>query len=209
MIPASQDGSFAKVAISVAKSNTTSLSFKNVASIIKFQVYADFTGKVKISSDQNIAGTVSVIFDAEGNPVISEVKNPSKEIVLNGTFSSSGVYYVAVLPGSHSFTVKYEDFISKVAKSPVSANRSDIVNLQTFPEPDLLYLVPNANWEQANARFAAYFFNSDTDNGWVDINAYNGVYACKKPTAYTTIIFCRMNPAKKENNWDNKWNQTG
>ena len=72
-----------------------------------------------------------------------------------------------------------------------------------------LYLTPNANWKIDNARFAAYFFNSDTDNGWVDINAYNGVYACKKPTAYTTIIFCRMNPAKKENNWNCKWNQTG
>ena len=208
-IPASQDGSFAKAAISVAKSTTTSLSFKNVASIIKFQVYGDFKGNVKISSDQNIAGTVSVTFDEKGNPVLGEVQNPSKEITINGTFTSNGIYYVAVLPGSHKFTVKYEDFVSKVAKSSVSANRSNIVNLQKFPEPNLLYLVPNSNWKQADARFAGYFYNSDTDNKWVDLSAYNQVYACEKQTDYKTVIFCRMNPSQKDNKWENKWDQTG
>ena len=208
-IPASQNGTFAEAAISVAKSTTTSLSFKNVASIIKFQVYGDFKGNVKISSDQNIAGTVSVTFDEKGNPVLGEVQNPSKEITINGTFTSNGIYYVAVLPGSHKFTVKYEDFVSKVAKSSVSANRSNIVNLQKFPEPNLLYLVPNSNWKAASARFAGYFFNSGADNDWIDLSAYNGVYACEKPSAYKTVIFCRMNPSQKENIWENKWNQTG
>ena len=206
-IPASQNGTFAEAAISVAQSNTQSLHFKNVASIIKFQVYGDFKGNVKISSDQNIAGTVSVTFDEKGNPVLGEVQNPSKEITINGTFTSNGIYYVAVLPGSHKFTVKYEDFVSKVAKSSVSANRSNIVNLQKFPEPNLLYLVPNVKWKEANARFAAYFFNSDTENKWVDLKEYNGVYACEKEN-YTKVIFCRMNPAQTANKWENKWSQT-
>ena len=25
---------------------------------------------------------------------------------------------------------------------------------------------------------------------------------------YTHLIFCRMNPSAKDNNWGNKWNQT-
>ena len=71
-----------------------------------------------------------------------------------------------------------------------------------------MYLVPNTNWKDAGARFAAYFFNSDTDNTWVNLSAYNGMYACEKP-AYNTVIFCRMNPSDKANNWNTKWNQTG
>lgn len=34
-------------------------------------------------------------------------------------------------------------------------------------------------------------------------------YQVAIPEGYTTVIFVRMNPASTENNWDNKWNQTG
>ena len=37
-----------------------------------------------------------------------------------------------------------------------------------------------------------------------------GIYECSIPAGsdYTHVIFCRMNPSEKANNWDNKWNQT-
>ena len=208
VIPSSQTGTFAEAAISVAQSNTQSLSFKNVASIVKFQVYADFTGNIKISSNQNLAGVVSVSFAEDGTPVIDgEVSNPSKEVIVKGTFTKGNDYYVAVLPGDHNFSIYYEGFLSKSAKNAVKTTRAVMSNLRTFPEPNLLYLVPNNNWKDGNARFAAYFFNSDTDTKWVDMNAYNGMYACEKPL-YSTAIFCRMNPGNKTNNWNTKWNQT-
>ncbi len=75
----------------------------------------------------------------------------------------------------------------------------------------VLYLKPNSNWTQANARFAAYFFgNGET---WVSMTDSDGdgIYSCKKPTdkVYPNVIFCRMNPSASANNWNNKYNQTG
>ena len=78
--------------------------------------------------------------------------------------------------------------------------------------PEKLYLTPNSNWTQSNARFAAYFF----DNGekWVSMTKVAGetnLYEVTVPTdkVYPKVIFCRMNPSAAANNWNNKWNQTG
>ena len=74
-----------------------------------------------------------------------------------------------------------------------------------------LYLKPNSNWTQENARFAAYFFgNGET---WVSMTDSDGdgVYEVAVPTnkTYPSVIFVRMNPSTTANNWNNKWNQTG
>ena len=79
---------------------------------------------------------------------------------------------------------------------------------------DKLYLKPSSNWMNDSARFAAYFFNNNTSsNEWVSMTAANGqtgLYVVNKPsTAYANVIFCRMNPGTADNNWNNKWNQTG
>ena len=73
-----------------------------------------------------------------------------------------------------------------------------------------LYLKPNSNWLIDDARFAAYFFNS-SGNTWKSMTDTDGdgYYECEKPSGYTTVIFCRMNPSTTANNWTNKWNQTG
>ena len=75
------------------------------------------------------------------------------------------------------------------------------------PDSDKVYLVPGG-WTSDNARFAAYFFgNGDT---WVNMTDpdKDGIYEAAKPSGYSNVIFCRMDPAKPDNNWDNKWNQT-
>ncbi len=74
--------------------------------------------------------------------------------------------------------------------------------------PNTLYLKPNDNWLQADARFAAYFYGNG--DAWVDCTDSDGdgVYEVKVPSGYTNVIFCRMNPGTTENTWDNKWNQT-
>jgi len=74
--------------------------------------------------------------------------------------------------------------------------------------PDVIYLKPNDNWLADGARFAAYFYgNGDT---WVDCTDPDGdgIYEAAVPSGFTSVIFCRMNPADSANNWDNKWNQT-
>ena len=73
-----------------------------------------------------------------------------------------------------------------------------------------LYLVPSANWNQSNARFAAYFFGNG--EAWVSMTKVAGesnLYEVTAPTgSWTNVIFCRMNPSASANNWNNKWNQT-
>lgn len=75
----------------------------------------------------------------------------------------------------------------------------------------VVYLKPNSNWTQSNARFAAYFWN-DSANLWVSMTAVgDGTYKVNLPEGYDygcNIIFCRMNPGTTANNWNNKWNQT-
>ena len=76
----------------------------------------------------------------------------------------------------------------------------------------MLYLKPNSNWTQSNARFAAYFWN-DSGNVWVSMtdSDKDGIYEVYLPDGYDygcNIIFCRMNPSTSANNWNNKWNQT-
>ena len=75
--------------------------------------------------------------------------------------------------------------------------------------PTTLYVKPNANWLQGNARFAAYFFEG-SNNTWLDCTDADGdgVYEVEAPAGYTNVIFCRMNPGAAANNWNNKWNQT-
>ena len=72
-----------------------------------------------------------------------------------------------------------------------------------------LYLQPNANWKEADARFAIYHWNDGGDR-WTDMSDEDGdgIYEGTVPAGYSNIIFCRMNPGTTDNNWNNKWDQT-
>ena len=88
---------------------------------------------------------------------------------------------------------------------PTNGNNLYVLDNKTVA---YLHLKPNSNWTTANARFAAYFFGNGEK--WVDLVKKGDYYTCEIPTDknYPSVIFCRMNPANEENNWDNKWNQT-
>ena len=206
-IPASQDGSFAKAAISVAKSSTQSLSFKNVASIIKFQVPAACS-TVTISSSANLAGTFPVTFE-NNLPKIGAVSSPSKTITLSGSFKTNTDYYVAVLPGSHKFIVQMDGHVSKDSDKGVQLNRSNITNLATLPALRPVYLLPNV-WDKDGARYAICVKGTGLNDKWYDMTDSNsdGVFEAYVPAGYTSVDFCRMNGAIEANNWDNKWNDT-
>ena len=77
-------------------------------------------------------------------------------------------------------------------------------------EGTTLYLVPNANWKQDNARFAIYHWDASGTNGWVGMSDADGdgVYEGTVPAGHENVIFCRMSPSATANNWNNKWNQT-
>ena len=75
-----------------------------------------------------------------------------------------------------------------------------------------LYLKPNSNWTLDSARFAAYFFDNDTNtNTWVGMTKLANTdyyYLEAYDSKYPNVIFCRMKPSATANNWNNKWNQT-
>ena len=75
-------------------------------------------------------------------------------------------------------------------------------------QPSTLYFRPSTNWKDADARFAAYFFG--TEAKWLDMtdSDSDGIYEVANDKTNANVIFCRMNPATTENNWDNKWTQT-
>ena len=88
------------------------------------------------------------------------------------------------------------------------------------PTPDpaggVVYLVPNADWAQGGAWFAAYYWGGAGD-GSVKLTDENsdGIYEGNIPATATGMLFCRMNPAYPEFAWnseaetDHVWNQTG
>ena len=79
----------------------------------------------------------------------------------------------------------------------------------TLTDGTKLYLNPSEDWKTDGARFAAYFFGGDGEQ-WISLSDSNGdgIYEVTCQGTREKVIFCRMNPANQENNWDNKWNQT-
>ena len=135
-VPAAQEveaGKFNPSAVvSVAKSTTTSLEFKNVTSLLKFQVPAPAT-TVTISSSSPLAGEVSVNYNA-GEPTWTAV-NTVNTITVTGSFQTEKDYYVAVLPGAKTnFEVRIDGYYSKYAAS-VTLERSVVMNMKTLPAP--------------------------------------------------------------------------
>ena len=82
-----------------------------------------------------------------------------------------------------------------------------------------VFLQPNNNWKQSNARFVAYSWADGIEATWTDMTDTDGdgVYYCTVPGNHTEVIFCRMNPNVSENRWNNDsdtdatkplWNQS-
>ncbi|MDD3938376.1 MAG: hypothetical protein PHU55_01295 [Bacilli bacterium] len=101
--------------------------------------------------------------------------------------------------------------VSLLANSPKDAVGVYAIDI---PASTNLYLQVNDSWRDAGARFAVYFYVGE-DVAWVDMvledtdpYIYKGV-SPDDGKNYTNLIFCRMNPGTTENNWVNKWNQTG
>ena len=79
-----------------------------------------------------------------------------------------------------------------------------------------VYLKPNSNWTQDNAKFAVYFFGGTSGEKWVDMTKVDGkdYYVCTIPSGnYNKLGFARINPstdpgANGNYSWDsNIWSK--
>ncbi len=178
--------------LETATSNNEHLSFKNVTSLLKFQVPAA-CNSVTITSEDVLAGS------------------NSKTVTIGGTMVAGTDYYVAVLPGTkNNFKVKMDDFVVK--ESPkVTIARSVIADMKTLPRN--IYLHANTaryNWTSDGARFATWTWGTGVSDSWFNMVAegHDGVYRLEVPAGYANLIFCRMSGSVTANDWKNVWNQT-
>ena len=186
---------------------STDTTWKNtaVAEVNKFKNFFDGTSEYMASSGKVAyveRGTQGVVISNLGSS--TSISAPAHQIA-DGTYTDQ--------ISGNTFTVSGGTISGKVGSTGVAVvyNPDDVIVIPTVNPDDTynVYLKPNSNWMQANARFAVYMFN-DSGNAWVDMTAQSdGCYKASIPTAYTNIIFCRMNGSTTTNSWDNKWNQTG
>ena len=97
VVPAVQDGSFAKANISVACSLGDTLEFKNLCGLLRFEVLTDEERTVVIKGlrGETLAGGVKVSFIQEETPGIA-VEHPVDSVTV--MVSGKGIYYAALLP---------------------------------------------------------------------------------------------------------------
>lgn len=137
----------------------------------------------------------------------------------NYTTSLIGTYRISIQDGASDGTALTVESVGGDTTEPTiptdpteSTEPSDPTSSTEPVSTTTLYLRPNSNWFEDNARFAAYFYN-DYGNTWVSMNTVDGednLYSVAVPEGeWSAVIFCRMNPGTTGNNWDNKWNQTG
>ena len=101
-------GSFAdELNISVAKTETATLEFKNVLSYLKFRAPAANIKRVTLkgADNESIAGKFQIKVASSGFPIIQDIKSGANVVTLlppagNSTFETGVDYYIAVLPGT-------------------------------------------------------------------------------------------------------------
>ena len=158
--------------------------------------------------------------DTPSNVKAEVVKYKDVEVTWDSVVRATG-YRVSV-NGGEAITVTDSEYVftgtynSEYSISVVAFSESNPdsmaakVTVKTEADP-YIYLKPNSNWKSDGARFAIYTWTPDVNNSetWVAMTAVgDGTYKALKSDLQNSIIFCRMIPAT-ENNWNNRWNQTG
>ena len=158
-----------------------------------------------------------------------EVQLEATDMIFAGVGNSNGYTSVINLAaGADIWVPFYADGASevsiavsidgKVVKSfeSLAVEAGGIYELGAFEaEPTYVYLNPGV-WNEANAWFAAYFFNDEGANASAVMTDEDGdsIFECRVPANMKSIIFCRMNPDYTEFAWnddvnnDHVWNQT-
>lgn len=220
-----------KVSITPTRDNNTGrYHYKYTASedcVVKFLYSSSGTGAGKIFVYESINVTSSCTKPIITTQPVSDTypvgATPTLQVVATGdaltyqwqsstdntTFAdiSNATNDTYTPPTDKTGTTYYRCIVSSGSCSTTSASATI-----TIAADNTVYLKPNSNWLQANARFAVYYWNG-SDTHWANmtrVSECEEVYMAQIPANYTNIIFCRMNPSTTENSFGEsvKWNQT-
>ena len=158
------------------------------------------------------AGTNFVVQGADSYSVAY-----SESITFDGGTGENFIaYYFGTNKTIAEATLSYSIDGVKCKEITMGMSVGKVYNLGTLTEAPTIYLVPNADWKQADAWYSAHLYNNN--GGFADVRMTDedadGIYECKVPANMTHVIFCRMNPAYPEFGWnsetetDHVWNET-
>ncbi|WP_158215477.1 hypothetical protein [Prevotella sp. P3-92] len=160
-LPATQTAtanSFDKVAaLMMAKSDNTTLEFKNAVGYVK--VIPKFAcSKIVLKAagaSEYLAGKCTLLYDTNSNkPSIAFTSEQSTSITLSGTITANTAYYIAVpavtlsAGWSISFTDTTGDVYTRTGSKEIEFKRNTIINLGEFSRTDnnlKLTLTQNGN----------------------------------------------------------------
>ena len=183
---------------------TTTVQDIFVAKSVCFAAYDSFKVRKNKAWTENYGGGI-VYFNPNG---WMSVYSSGSDIAI----TEAGTYDVYFdLTNKRLYVVDAGGDYTTVAQQTTEGKEPEVEEPEVTE--NVLYLKPNSNWKQSNARFAAYFFINNDINVWVSMvdSDSDGIYEVNIPEGYTfgdNVIFCRMNPSSTANNWNNKWNQT-
>lgn len=191
----------------LASTDTTWMS-DEVKAINKFKNHFDGTTEY-LSSEGNIA-----YIERGTNGVVISNLNGGGSVNLTAHKMKNGTYTDQV--SGSTFTVSNGRITGTVGSTGVAViyDPNEAAVDDYYINVGTLYLKPNSNWTQSGARFAMYVYNG-SKSAWASMTLVDGtsdVYQADVPAGdWTNVIFCRMkngSDAERENNWDNKWDQT-
>lgn len=215
-----------KAALMIAKSETTTLTFKNAVGFIKVTPQFDCKKIILRAADKNqpLAGKGTIKFDGSDNPYIdfTDSKELSYSITLSGTITSGKAYYIAVPAVTLSahwtltFVTENKNYMRKVTK-PITFVRSIALNLGTFATGGDYWVGSNGivssvkqvdlglTIEQGGKTYKVYFAKSNlTTTGLAENESDYGDYF-----AWGAIKPWYSSIDKSKSPWTATWEKTG
>ena len=167
--------------------------------------------------------TINAVFE-ENTYNIAIVADPAEAAAtLTSSPQSVGVEKVNISTTA-KFTYKFDNWTATDgititdASNPstsITATKAGTVTANfTQLQPTTVYLKPNTEWKQSDARFAIHYWHDGQPAGWVDMTdagCNRDYFVATIPAGYTNFLFARMDPSNTENKWDADidWNKTG
>ena len=215
-----------KAALMIAKSETTTLTFKNAVGFIKVTPLFDCKKIILRAADKTkpLAGKGTIKFDGSDNPYIdfTDSKELSYSITLSGTITSGKAYYIAVPAVTLSaywtltFVTENKNYM-RLVRNPITFARSKAWNLGTFATDGDYWVGPRGivdssqevdlglTIEQGGKTYKVYFAKSNlTTTGLAENESDYGDYF-----AWGAIKPWYSSIDKSKSPWTATWEKTG